>query len=94
MFPTNITVSVEKVDIDKKAIEQAINHQFGEVITNYQFLVDINKLAELTCMSKRWLEEVIISDSRFKSIEIKKERKRWWPASKAFEVIMEITSEW
>lgn len=45
-------------------------------------------------MSKRYLEDEVISDVRMKAIEIRKNRKRWWPAEKAFEVIMEITSEW
>lgn len=58
------------------------------------WLVDINKISELTCMSKRWLESELLKDPRFKSIEIKKNRKRLWPYQEAFELVLEISSEW
>lgn len=89
MLPMNI-----EVNLDKQAVRQYIQKQLDEEIQQTLWLVDLDKIAELTCMSKRWLEDEVISDIRMKAIEIKKNRKRWWPARQAFEVIVSITSEW
>lgn len=89
MLPANIEVS-----LDKRAIRQYIEKRLDEEIQQTLWLVDLEKIAELTCMSKRWLEDEIISDVRMRTIEIKKSRKRWWPYKAAFDVINEITSEW
>jgi len=89
MLPAHIEVNFDKVAI-RQYIEQKLNEEMREVL----WLVDIDKMAELTCMSKRWLEDVITCDVRMRAIEIKKNRKRWWPYRQAFEIINEITSEW
>lgn len=89
MIPANI-----EVNIDKKAIRQYIEKRLDEEIRVTLWLIDLDKMAALTCMSKRWLEDVITCDVRMRSIEIKKNRKRWWPYRQAFEIINEITSEW
>lgn len=89
MIPANI-----EVNIDKQAIRQYIEKRLEEEIQQTLWLVDLEKIAELTCMSKRWLEDEIVCDVRMRAIEIKKNRKRWWPARQAFEVINIITSEW
>ncbi|WP_374966262.1 hypothetical protein [Lysinibacillus sp. RS5] len=89
MFPAHI-----EVNIDKQAIRQYIEKQLNEEIREVLWLIDLDKMADLTCMSKRWLEDVILCDVRMRTIEVKKNRKRWWPYKQAFEVIKEITSEW
>lgn len=89
MFRSNIELS-----LDQEEIRLYIEKQLKESIQTNLWFVDLEKIAELSSMSKRWLEDEIICDPRMKSIEIKKNRKRWWPAKKAFEVILEITSEW
>lgn len=89
MIPANIEVS-----LDGQAIQQYVDKKIDDAIQAQMWLVDLEKISELTCMSKRWLEDEIISDVRMKAIEIKKNRKRWWPAKQAFEVINELTSEW
>lgn len=89
MIPANI-----EVNIDKQAIRQYIEKRLDEEIREILWMIDLDKMAELTCMSKRWLEDVITSDVRMRSIELKKNRKRWWPYRQAFEIINEITSEW
>lgn len=83
-----------EIDLDQHAIQQYAKKQLDDSIQAQLWLVDLEKIAKLTCMSKRWLEDEFITDPRMKAIEIKKNRKRWWPAKQAFEVIKEITSEW
>ncbi|MEB2279265.1 hypothetical protein LAV73_04505 [Lysinibacillus xylanilyticus] len=89
MLPTQI-----EVNIDKTVVRQYIEKRLDEEIRETLWLIDLDKMADLTCMSRRWLEDVIICDVRMRSIEIKKNRKRWWPYRQAFEIINEITSEW
>lgn len=89
MIPANI-----EVNLDKQAIRLYIEKRLEEEVREVLWLIDLEKMAELTCMSKRWLEDVIICDVRMRQIEIKKNRKRWWPYRQAFEVISEITSDW
>ncbi|MFA1739121.1 hypothetical protein [Lysinibacillus fusiformis] len=89
MLPANI-----EVNLDKKAIRQYIEKQLDEEIREVLWWIDLNKMAELTNMSQRFLERELVCDVRMRAIEVKKNRKRWWPARQAFEVITEITSEW
>jgi len=89
MIPANI-----EVNFNKHAVRQYIEKRLDEEIRETLWLIDLDKMAALTCMSKRWLEDVITCDVRMRSIEIKKNRKRWWPYRQAFEIINEITSEW
>ncbi|MEQ6856285.1 hypothetical protein AAHH17_17620 [Lysinibacillus capsici] len=89
MLPANI-----EVNLDKKAIRQYIEKQLDEEIREVLWWIDLNKMAELTNMSQRFLESELVCDVRMRAIEVKKNRKRWWPARQAFEVITEITSEW
>lgn len=89
MIPAKIEVVV-----NEQLVKDEVKKQVSSIVFNQLWFVDLEKIAELSSMSKRWLEDEIVSDVRMKAIEIKKNRKRWWPAEKAFEVIMEITSEW
>lgn len=89
MIPTNI-----ELQLDKKQIQQHIEKQLDESIQAQLWLVSVERLAQLTDMSKRWLEAEILNDPRMRAIERKKNRKRWYLAQQAFEVITEITSEW
>ncbi|WP_374963777.1 hypothetical protein [Lysinibacillus sp. RS5] len=83
-----------EVNLDRQAIRQYIEKRLEEEIRETLWLIDLDKMSDLTCMSKRWLEDVITCDVRMRSIEIKKNRKRWWPYRQAFEIINEITNEW
>lgn len=89
MIPANI-----EVKLDNKAIQQHIEKKIDEIILNQLWLVDVERLVQLTSMSRRWLEEEILSDPRMRIIERRKNRKRWWLAKAALETIEEITSEW
>ena len=89
MIPTKI-----ELQLDKKQIQQHIEQELNKAIKSQLWMVDVNKLVELTCISKRYLEQEILSDVRFKAIERKKNSKRWYMAREAFAVLDEITSEW
>lgn len=89
MIPANI-----EVNLDKQAIRQYIEKRLDEEVREVLWLVDLNKMAELMSMSPRFLENEVLCDVRMRAIEIKKSRKRWWPARQAFEVISAITNEW
>ena len=89
MLPANIEVNIDRVAI-KRYIEKRLDEEIREVL----WWIDLNKMAELTNMSQRFLESELVCDVRMRAIEVKKNRKRWWPARQAFEVISEITSEW
>lgn len=89
MIPANVEIA-----LDRQAIKEYIHKKLDEEIKDVLWLVDVDRLCQLTCMSKRYLEEEILSDVRMRSIERRKGRKRWYLALKALEVIDEITSEW
>ncbi|GED64080.1 hypothetical protein ACQKEY_00085 [Lysinibacillus fusiformis] len=89
MIPTSIEVS-----LDKQAIRKYIEKWLDEEIREVLWLIDLQKMSELTNMSPRFLENEIVRDARMRAIEIKKHRKRWWPYQEAFEVVREITNGW
>ncbi len=89
MIPAQVQVS-----IDEKAVKEYIEQELQNQINQQLLLVDINKLAELTSMSPRYLEEEILRDPRVRIHERRKNRKRWWLAQPTFKAIDEITSEW
>ncbi|MGA3600780.1 hypothetical protein [Lysinibacillus agricola] len=83
-----------ELQLDKRAIQEHIEKQLDNAIQSQLWMVDVNKLVELSCISKRFLEQEILSDVRFKAIERKKNSKRWYMAREAFAVLDEITGEW
>ncbi|MEK4023520.1 hypothetical protein [Sporosarcina sp. FSL W7-1283] len=83
-----------EIELDKQAIKEYIHKQLDQEIRETLWFVDVDKLCQLTCMSKRYLEQEILSDVRMRAIERRKERKRWYPAKQAQEVIEEITLDW
>ncbi len=89
MIPANVEVSFDRQAV-QKYLQQRLDKEAREVL----WFVDIDKMVQLTCMSKRWLEDEVVSDVRMRAIEIRKNRKRWWPYRQAFTIIEEITSEW
>ncbi|MGH0667921.1 hypothetical protein [Bacillus paranthracis] len=89
MIPANVQVNIDEKAI-KEYILQQIDQQFHETI----LMVDLEKLAVITSMSKRFLEDEILSDPRMRLIERRRNRKRWWFYKQALEVIVEIVNEW
>lgn len=89
MIPAEI-----QIKIDQKQVREFLEKELQKQIHQQLLLVDINKLAELTCMSVRYLEDEILSDPRVKIHERRKNRKRWWLAQPTFKAIDVITAEW
>jgi len=89
MIPAQVQVTV-----DEKAIKEYIQQQLNENIRETLLLVDVEKLAEITSMSKRFLEDEILCDPRMRLLERRKSRKRWWFYKQALDVIEEIVDEW
>jgi len=94
MRGSNMLETKVELQLDKQAIQQHIEKQLDNAIQSQLWFVSVERLAQLTDMSKRWLEDEILCDPRMRAIERKKNRKRWYLAQQAFEVINEITSDW
>lgn len=89
MIPAHLSVELDESEV-KKFIETKLNEQISEAI----FLVDVETMAKKCCMSRRWMEDEILSDPRMRVIEKKKSRKRFYFWEEAKDVIAEIISEW
>ena len=89
MIPSQI-----QVEIDRKLIKEYIEQELSKQIKQQLLLVDINKLAEITCMSVRYLEDEMLHDPRVKIHERRKNRKRWWLYEPTVEAIKNIIDEW
>lgn len=89
VIPANV-----QVNIDEKAIKGYILQQIDQQLHETLLMVDLEKLAIITSMSKRFLEDEILSDPRMRLIERRRNRKRWWFYKQALEVITEIVDEW
>nr|WP_276577808.1 hypothetical protein [Bacillus thuringiensis] len=89
VIPANV-----QVNIDEKAIKDYIQQQIDQQLHETLLMVDIEKLVTITSMSKRFLEDEILSDPRMRLIERRRNRKRWWFYKQALEVITEIVNSW
>ncbi|NEU29959.1 hypothetical protein GN156_04100 [bacterium LRH843] len=89
MIPANISVQ-----IDEQAIRDYIQKELDKQILHNLLLIDINKLAEITSMSPRYLEDELLCDPRIRIHERRKNRKRWWIYKPTIEAIIEILDEW
>lgn len=84
-----------QIDINQEEIKNYINQKLDETLQRTLFTWDINKMSELTCMSKSFLENEFLHDPRMKLLERKKEKgKRYWFYKESLEVIKEIMDEW
>ncbi len=82
------------ISVDENALREFINKELSKRINQQLILVDVNKLAEVTCMSVRYLEDEILHDPRIRVHEVRKNRKRWWIAQPTFKAIVDIVSGW
>jgi len=89
MIPAQLSVN-----IDETAIKDYIHKQLDQQIQESLLFIDLKKMAEITSMSPRYLEEQILKDPRMRLIERRKERKRWWLYKEAVSVIQAILDEW
>lgn len=84
-----VEVSMNESEI-RKYVEQKLDEHVHEAL----FLVSADTIAERCSMSKRYAEEVLLSDVRFRSIEKRRSRMRFYLWKEAKEVIEEIINEW
>lgn len=89
MIPAQVNV-----EIDQEQVKQIIERELQKQIHQNLLFVDINKLAEITCMSIRYLEDEILCDPRVRIHERRKSRKRWWLYEPTIKAIIDITDEW
>ena len=89
MIPAQLSVN-----IDETAIKDYIHKQLDQQIQESLLLIDLKKMAEITSMSPRYLEEQILKDPRMRLIERRKDSKRWWIYKEAVSVIQAILDEW
>jgi len=83
------------VEIDQEKIKKEIDQKVNEIINQKLFIWDINKMSELTCMSKSFLEKNILCDPRMKVLERKKDKgKRYWFYEESLKALKEILDEW
>lgn len=91
MLPAKVGLELE---LNPQGLEKYINKRLDECIQAQLWFVDVDKIVQLTSMSKRFLEDEVLSDVRMRAIERRKARKRYYSAAQAFEVITEIMDEW
>lgn len=89
-----MTIAQVQIEVNHSEIRKYIDQKIDQEIRETLWFVDVDKLCQLTCMSKRYLEQEILSDVRMRAIERRKERKRWYPAKQAEAIIDEITFNW
>lgn len=89
-----MAIAKVQVDVDQEQIKDYINQQIQESIRPTLLLVDINRLAEITSMSPRYLEDEFLHDPRVKVHERKNKRKRWWLYEPTIKAIKNIVDEW
>ncbi|MEL3958225.1 hypothetical protein NST17_13615 [Caldifermentibacillus hisashii] len=82
------------VELDVSSIKKYIQQKIDEQVKESLFLVDVDTLCKKCSMSRRFMEEEFLNDPRFKLIEKRKARKRFYYWEEAKEVIEEIINEW
>ncbi|PAV29262.1 hypothetical protein CIL05_12765 [Virgibacillus profundi] len=83
------------VDVDQEQVRAYINEKLDKMLNETLLYWDINEMAKRTTMSKSFLENEILHDSRMKLLERRKSKgKRIWPFEASAKVIQEITDEW
>ena len=84
--------------VPNQALEVIVKEEAKKLVesslVNQLWFVDTNMLVQLTCISKRSLEADILSHPYMRAIELRKNRKRYYPAAKALEAITEIMQQW
>ncbi|MCM3032228.1 hypothetical protein [Niallia sp. MER 6] len=82
------------IELDTESIKEYIQQKIDEQVSESLLLVDVDILCKKCSMSRRFLEEEFLNDPRFKLIEKRKVRKRFYYWEEAKKVIDEIIAEW
>lgn len=89
MIPAQI-----QVDINQEEIQKYIKEQLDQQLRHEFLFVDVNKLADMMSVSKRWLEEHLLDDPRVMVCMRQKNRKRLYLYPDVVEAIKRISDEW
>ncbi|MEC1155507.1 hypothetical protein [Cytobacillus horneckiae] len=83
------------VDVDQTEIKNQINEKIEHTLNEVLFTWDIEQMSKRTCMSKSFLENEFLGDSRMKLLERRKEKgKRFWFYEDSKLVMKQIMDEW
>lgn len=87
----HVTVSVE---VDPDQVKSIVEAQLKEITAQQLLYIDVNKALELTCMSKRFAQDYVLSHPKMVAIERRRDRKRLYPYKEFVEVLKEIVDSW
>ncbi|WP_440896273.1 hypothetical protein ACS127_17390 [Amphibacillus sp. Q70] len=89
---TSPTATV-KVEVNESEIIEHIKQRVDALADGFFIMLDVDTLAKRMCLSKRFIEDELLSDVRIKAIERKKSRKRMYFTDELIPVIKEIVYE-
>lgn len=90
-----MNIATVNVELDQKQLREYVNEKIDDNLRHFFLMIDINKMSELTCMSKSTLENEFLDDARIKMHERKKGKgKRYWLYEPVIAAIKEIMDEW
>ncbi|QJT71664.1 hypothetical protein [Psychrobacillus phage Spoks] len=90
-----MTIANVQIEVNHEEIRNYINEKLDESIRQTLFTWDIVEMAKRTCMSRTFLEQEFLHDSRMKLLERRKEKgKRLWFYEPSLKVMQEIMDEW
>ncbi|MCC2439738.1 hypothetical protein [Bacillus paranthracis] len=90
-----MSLATVDVSLNQNEIRKYIYEQINQELRYALVFWDINRMSEMTCLSKSFLENEFLNDIRMKRLERRKEKgKRIWPFEESVKVIKAIMDEW
>lgn len=86
-----LSVSIE---VNPEEIKAIVERQVQELTMQHLLYIDVNKILELTCMSRKFAEDYILSHPKMKVIERRRDRKKYYPYREFKEILDEIVNSW
>ena len=84
-----------EINVDQREVKKYINEKLDDILQETLFMWDIDQMSKRTCMSKSFLENEFLKDSRMRLLERRKEKgKRYWFYEQSLEVMKQIMDEW
>ncbi|MEK5055848.1 hypothetical protein MHH96_20880 [Niallia sp. FSL K6-0212] len=83
------------MNVNQAEIRSYINQKLEEQLKEALFTWDLDQMSKRTCMSKTFLENEFLHDSRMRLLERRKAKgKRFWFYEESKQVMREIMDEW
>ena len=90
-----MSIAQVNVVVDQEFIKKEIQENMEKTFREVMFVWDTNEMAKRMCMSKRFIEDEFLHDSRMRLLERRKPGgKRFWFYEPSLKVIKEIMDEW